>query len=185
MRDLEESILREYFHMNRENIYETARFLVSKQEDGNKEQKILEKYNELRNDYYSKNGTFHNESLINNEFPINKYLEEIRHSEVENLLCIGSVGNKSKVLFRKKGNQFSCQASSLEVLKTAILNESNFFIVHNHPFVFRAAPSSSDFLMLNEIWSLAVDCGIELLDFSIVTKFDYWSMKQEDQNMNS
>ena len=63
------------------------------------------------------------------------------------------------------------------------------FVFHNHPYIYKALPSSSDLDTLeaikdaindieNNLKDMNINCSITLLDFSIVTDFNYWSAIQ-------
>ena len=63
------------------------------------------------------------------------------------------------------------------------------YVMHNHPYVYKASPSLADIETarviveaLNNIMTCTreqgINCNVGLLDFGIVTEYDYWSMKQ-------
>ena len=66
----------------------------------------------------------------------------------------------------------------------------NLFIIHNHPFIYKASPSEADANTLKAIFEetcsiekiilfiTGIKTNINIVDFSIATVFDYWSFKQ-------
>lgn len=102
-------------------------------------------------------------------------------SNVEQFLCIflNTSGNilKSEVMFKGSKNQSIVAVD--EVLRKAILLKASAIVVcHNHPSG-KAEPSMQDRLVTSDLLNACKLMNIKLLDHIIVTKFSYYSFKQE------
>ncbi len=186
---------KEFFEANKEKIYATAEFLCSKDSSKN----IDEKFDELKQEYLNGNGTNHKEVIkINDlELEINTWLDTIRHKEIEHFVIIAMYNGESKVIFSQTGDQFSSPAMNLGDINRRINYLLTFggaksvgvYVMHNHPFIYRASPSDADLLALEAIYDelinienaaklIGMNCQITLIDFAIVTEFDYWAARQ-------
>ena len=183
---------KEYFENNKEKILETAKFLCSKDPSKN----IDEQFKNLKQEYINCDGTKHLET-INGSYDIGSWLDTIRHEKIENFVVFAVYEGQSKVIFKQTGDQFSSQNIDMMDIDNKIrllmmgtcARSIGIYVVHNHPYVYKASPSLADIEtakviveVLNNIKdcarSLKMNCNVEFLDFGIVTEYDYWSMKQ-------
>ena len=134
-----------YFEVNKEKIRKTAEFLC--RDDVTKTD---EKFEELKNQYLNEEGTNHKEVIVVNEHElnINQWLEEIRHNEIEHFKIIAITDKGNGILYETTGTQFSSYGNNLDVIDSYALNfiktnhvsEMLLYIVHNHPFIYKASP---------------------------------------------
>ena len=169
-----------FFETYKDKILETAIFISKKQNID-----IEDEFNKIKNDYLQRRGSFCEEIILNVEFDLHNYLESIRHSQIENVRCLEFFPNTNKVckLINKTGTRFSSDIPIDELITDIKMFNCDFYIVHNHPFVYNACPSKSDLIAMDAIARMALELeksGISnnFLDFSIVTDYDYWSMQQ-------
>ena len=186
---------KEFFETNKEKIHATAEFLCTK----NSSKNIEEQFDELKQQYLNGEGTNHKEVIKINDYEldIKAWLDTIRHKEIENFVIIAMYNEKSQIIFSKTGDQFSSPEMELNDIDAKIVELLTFggarsvgvYVMHNHPFIYRASPSKADCIALEAIYnelvnientvkSLCRNCQIALIDFAIVTEFDYWSFKQ-------
>ncbi len=130
---------------------------------------------------------------------LNNGADTIRHKEIENFVIIAMYNEKSQIIFSKTGDQFSSPEMDLNDIDAKIVELLTFggarsvgvYVMHNHPFIYRASPSKADCLALEAIYnelvnientvkSIGRNCQITLIDFAIVTEFDYWSVRQAE-----
>lgn len=143
-------------------------------------------------------GTNHKEiiKINDSEIDIKALLDTIRHLEIENFVIIAMFNEKSQTIFSKTGDQFSSPEMDLiDIYKKLVplivggVKNIGLYVVHNHPFIYKASPSYADLKTLEilvetfnmverEAKSINKSCQITLIDFAIVTEFDYWSCKQ-------
>lgn len=189
----------DYFEKNKDKIFKTAEFLCKKDSSCT----VEDKFEELKSQYYNEDGSHHNETIMinNSSLNIKSWLDSIRHEPVENFLIIAIYNNTSSIIYKVVGDQFSSHNINLDEIDKIIVNmltlkgikSMGIYIVHNHPFIYKATPSPSDCETINGIYgelnnieinanAIGIKCQIKLIDFSIVTEFDYWSMKQTDTN---
>lgn len=129
---------------------------------------------------------------------VTETLESIRHEPYEVFLIMFIRNNRLLEIFRKKGTQFDVGDIDINEINRAILfyrmkytvNNFPLYIVHNHPYIYNASPSQND-LLTKEIFVSNADnmnyqshnikssLEVEIVDFGIVTEFDYWSYHQE------
>ena len=183
---------KEYFENNKEKILETAKFLCRK--DPSKT--IEEQFEILKQQYINDDGTKHAET-INGSCDISIWLNTIRHEERENFVIIAVYKGQCKEIFKQIGDQFSSQNIDMMNIDKQIVPLITFggaksigiYVMHNHPYIYKASPSTADletaaaiFNELNNIMTrtkeLGINCNVELLDFGIVTEYDYWSIRQ-------
>lgn len=186
-----------YFEVNKEKIRKTAEFLC--RDDVTKTD---EKFEELKNQYLNEEGTNHKEVIVVNEHElnINQWLEEIRHNEIEHFKIIAITDKGNGILYETTGTQFSSYGNNLDVIDSYALNfiktnhvsEMLLYIVHNHPFIYKASPSVADLQTLEAILKetdiieakaalFGMSCKVSIIDYAIATEFDYWCIKQEDE----
>lgn len=186
---------KEFFETNKEKIHATAEFLCSK----DLSKKVDEQFEELKQQYFNCDGTNHKEviKINDSEWDIKSWLDTIRHKEIENFVIIAVFNEQSQIIFDKTGDQFSSPQMNLNEVDAKIVNLITFggarsvgiYVMHNHPFIYRAAPSDADLLTIetifnelvnieNTVKSIGINCQITLIDFAIVTEYDYWSVKQ-------
>lgn len=187
----------EFFEANKDKVQATAEFLCSKDSTCT----VEEKFEELRLQYINKDGNHHNETISINgqQLPINSWLEQLTHEFVENFIIIAIGGQKTEIIYKLIGNQFSGYNINLDDVDKAILNYKvkymcnniGFYVVHNHPFIYKASPSEADLQTCEAIFKdferiemnaiqLRMKLQLTLIDFAIVTEFDYWSVKQAE-----
>ena len=185
----------EYFEANKDKIRATAEFLCK----NDPSRTVDDKFEELKSQYHNRDGSHHSETIGINGTPqnINTWLQKIRHEAIENFLIIAVHEHGSKIIYKIVGNQFTCGVIDLNKIDEAIVKfiifngiiSMGLYVIHNHPFIYKASPSNADLKTLeaiyNEIQNIVNECGkmrvvcqIELIDYAIVTKFDYWSSKQ-------
>ena len=183
---------KEYFENNKEKILETAKFLCSK--DPSKT--IEEQFEILKQQYINCDGTKHSET-INGSCDIRSWLDTIRQEERENFVIIAVYEGQCKEIFKQTGDQFSSHNISMNDIDSRIVplitfgvaSDIGVYVMHNHPYVYKASPSLADLETavaihneLNNIMSntkdFKINCNLELLDFGIVTEYDYWSIRQ-------
>lgn len=186
----------EFFEANKDKVHATAEFLCSKDSTCTAE----EKFEELRLQYINKDGNHHNETISINgqQLPINSWLEQLRHESVENFIIIGVTPKGSSIIYKSVGDQFSSGFDMSEIDRKIVSivtigcqRNLGIYVVHNHPYIYKASPSKADLdtfaaikIELDNIVNNAIDigvkCQITLIDFAIVTEFDYWSVKQAE-----
>lgn len=185
----------EYFEANKDKIRATAEFLCNNDPSST----VDDKFEELKSQYHNKDGAHHSETIRINGTPqnISAWLQPIRHEAIENFLIIAVHGQRSEIIYKVVGNQFTCGDIDLNKIDEAIVKlityngiiSMGLYVIHNHPFIYKASPSNADLKTLeaiygeiqnivNECGKMRVLCQIELIDYAIVTKFDYWSIKQ-------
>ena len=181
----------EFFEANKDKIYATAEFLCKNDPSCS----VDEKYEELRLQYVNKDGTNHIETITINgqQYPIMNWLEQLRHEPVENFIIIAVSSTGSKIIYKVVGDQFSRDNIDLNDIDSAIITNgcrnTGLYIIHNHPFIYKASPSVADLKACEAIFHeleriekeaalLDAKWQLTLIDFAIVTDFDYWSVKQ-------
>lgn len=185
----------EYFEKHKLKILETAKFLCEKDSSCS----VDNKFEELKLQYYNNEGSHHSETIKTNdlELNINELLENIRHDTAENFVVCAFYNNSLHPIYKNVGNQFSNNNINLNDIDKAIVNLLIFngiksigiYVLHNHPFIYKASPSEADLKTLEviieeinniekEARAIGKECQICLVDFSIVTEFDYWSTMQ-------
>lgn len=186
---------KDYFEVNKEKIHATAEFLCSKDLSKN----VDEQFEELKQQYFNSDGAKHKEviKINDSELDIKAWLDIIRHKENEQFVIIAVFNKQSNIIFDKAGDQFSSPGINLDDIDAKIVALITFkgarsvgiYIMHNHPFIYRASPSKADLHTLetilkelvsieNAVKSIGINCQIALIDFAIVTEYDYWSVKQ-------
>jgi DNA repair protein RadC len=182
---------KEYFENNKENILETAKFLRSKEPS----RTVEEQFEILKQQYINCDGTKHEETI--NGYDISAWLDIIRHKKTENFVIIAVYKKQCQVIFEQTGDQFSSQNIDMMNIDKQIVRLITFecamsigiYVMHNHPYIYKALPSTADLetaaAILNELNNImtctrehGINCNVELLDFGIVTEYDYWSIKQ-------
>ena len=183
---------KEYFENNKEKILETAKFLCRK--DPSKT--IEEQFEILKQQYINDDGTKHLET-INGSCDISIWLDTIRHEERENFVIIAVYNKKCKPIFKQTGDQFSSKNIDMMDIDSQIVplitiegaSDIGIYVMHNHPYIYKASPSPADLetavAIINELDNIitcirkaGINCNLKLLDFGIVTEYDYWSIKQ-------
>ena len=185
---------KEYFETYKDKIKETAEFLCSKDPSNNLE----DEFEKLKQQYLNCDGTCHNETISINsqDLNIHPWLEMIWHEPVENFVIIAVGGKQREIIYKTKGDQCSNYNLSDKAIRDSIgvcilkgIKNLGLFVFHNHPYIYKALPSSSDLDTLeaikdaindieNNLKDMNINCSITLLDFSIVTDFNYWSAIQ-------
>lgn len=186
---------KDFFEANKEKIRATAEFLCSKDFSKN----VDEQFEELKQQYIKSDGTNHKEviKINDSELDIRTWLDIIRHKENEHFVFIAVINKQLQIIFDKAGDQFSCPEINLDDIDAKIIDfitrrgaiSVGIYIMHNHPFIYRASPSKSDLhtceAILKElanietaVKSIGINCQISFIDFAIVTEYDYWSVKQ-------
>lgn len=183
-----------YYFENEEKIKATARYLCEKDPSIKFEDKIAE----LKNQYENEDGAHHKEEMtINGQaIPIDKWLEMIRHEPVEHFMVFAICNGQSRLIHHQSENdQFSIGNIDMANIDVPLVNMSLFaravgiYVVHNHPYIYKASPSPADLLTLEaivdeadiitrEAKAIGKNCTVFLIDFAIVTEFDYWSCMQ-------
>ena len=186
---------KDYFEAHKDKIKLTAEFLCSKDSTKN----VDDVFEELKQHYISKIGTEDKEIIMvnNQEVDISKaWLELLRHEEYENFIMIAMTEKGTSIIYKSIGDQFSSKLD-LNQIDSSLINLVTYkgvknigiYVVHNHPYIYKASPSSADFQSLvlienefkaveQEVRNIGKNCEIYLVDFAIVTEFDYWSYDQ-------
>lgn len=181
----------EFFEKYKKEIYSVAEFICSKDSSKN----IEEEFENMKKQYYKKIGTGSKEIVIlengNIKYNISSILDEIRYSEVENTLVYIFFDGKYKRIQCEKGTRFnsSFNIELIEYMLIQFLKQKkniSLYFVHNHPFIYRASMSQADenavvyiVSRINYLRNMFVESTIDVLDFAVVTYYDYYSMKQE------
>ena len=187
-------ISKHYFEKNKDKILETAKYLCK-----NNTLLVEEKFKELEHQYLNEDGTHHDEAILkNSSINIKEWLESIRHDDKENFLIYACFDNKTELIYKTSGNQHSIQinlddiaASIYRIIAICKIRIVNLYVVHNHPFIYKASLSFTDCVTLNAINneltsinenlnSIGMKSYINLYDFAVVTDFDYFSIMQTD-----
>ena len=183
---------KDYFEMHKDKIKLTAEFLCSKGSTKN----VDDEFEKLKQQYLDKDGTCHSET-IKGSVDISSWLETIRHQEIENFVVIAVYNDKSEIIFKQTGDQFSSpnikiidiDAKIVQLLTFGGARSVGIYVMHNHPFIYKASPSDQDIFtcaaISNELDSIVanagemgIKCQIGLIDFGIATEYDYWSVMQ-------
>lgn len=183
---------KEFFKVHEEKIKATAEFLCSKDPSKN----INEQFKNLKQQYFNQDGNCHSET-INGTVNISSWLETIRHQEIENFIMIAVYNGKPYIIFKITGDQFSSPDIQMVDIDTKIVQLLNsgcarsigIYVMHNHPFIYKASPSYQDLITCEAISNeldnivakageMGIKCQIGLIDFGIVTEYDYWSVMQ-------
>ena len=154
---------------------------------------IDDQFDELKQQYLNGEGTNHKEvvKINDSELDIKVWLDNIRHKEIENFVIFAMYNEKPQTIFSKTGDQFSSPEidlidiyiKKLVPLIVGGVKNIDLYVVHNHPFIYKALPSSADLKTLEilveafnmverEAKSINKSCQITLIDFAIVTEFD-------------
>ena len=181
---------KDYFENNKDKIHLTAEFLAKK--EGKDVESVFESVkNEFYNSYGSSDGEYF--CLNNGKIVVTDILKGIRFLEYEQMMVFLFNGQRCELLCCWKGNQFSSNFDLDELknklillkIKNIFLQNIALYIVHNHPYKYRAVPSDADFEVLENVMALIKEmnrldtlCKTTLVDFAVVTSFDYWSYKQ-------
>lgn len=181
----------EYYKKNKKKIKATAKYLCK----NSCFLKYIAKVAELRSQYKNEYGTHHKEEITMDDriFSVNLLLEELRLEPIEHFKVYAIYGGNSYEIFHKIGDQFSVGDIDVNDIDEPIVgmclsaNAIGIYVVHNHPYIYKAFPSPADLKTLDEfmkkirfINSLLhrMNCTVSLIDFAIVTEFDHWSFKQ-------
>ncbi len=184
---------KEFFETNKEKIRATAEFLCAhgstKDADG--------KFEEIKQQYFNCEGTNHKQviKINDSELDITAWLDSIRHEEIENFVVIAVMECGHGVIYKSNGNQFGSMMDLNDLDKAIVplvvkgAKNIGLYVVHNHPFIYNASPSCEDLktceILITEFNRIEHEaglinkrCQITLIDFAIVTDYDYWSIKQ-------
>lgn len=181
---------KDYFENNKDKIHLTAEFLAKK--EGKDVENVFER---IKNEFYNSDGSGNGEYFCfnNKRVVVADILKGIRFLEHEQMLVFLISGDKHGLICSWEGNQFSSNADLNEMQQRIITFKFNniyareiyLYVVHNHPYMYRAAPSPEDFnalekmlLLIKEINRIDSLCKTTLIDFTVVTAFDYWSYQQ-------
>lgn len=181
---------KEYFENNKDKIYRTAEFL-----SGKEEKDVGDVFESLKNEFYNSDGSGDGEffCLKNKKIVITEIIKGIRFLDHEQMLVVLISGEKHGLLCSWDGNQFSSNVDLNEMqqrimsfkINNICTQEIYLYVVHNHPYKYRAVPSPEDFTVLKQMLLLIKSinyldslCKTTLIDFAVVTAFDYWSYQQ-------
>lgn len=184
---------KEFFETNKEKIRATAEFLCAPVSTKD----VDSKFEEIKQQYLNCDGTNHKQviKINDSELDITEWLDSIRHEVIENFVVIAVTERGSSIIYKVQGNQF-CSTIDLNDIDKAIVplvvkgvKNIGLFVVHNHPFIYKASPSCEDLktleMLIKEFNKIEQEaglinkrCQITLIDFAIVTDYDYWSVKQ-------
>ena len=185
---------KDYFEANQDKIRQTAEFLC--RDDASM---IDEKFEELKKQYFNQEGTNHKEEIRINEqeLNINYWLEKIRHEEKENFIIIAVCSKGSSIIYQTVGEQTYNNSIDFDEIDRKIVplitldgqRNIGFYIMHNHPYIYKATPSYADINTMRalkdeferieeETNRMKIICQLTMIDFGIVTEYDYWSAKQ-------
>lgn len=147
----------------------------------------------MKSQYENEDGTHHKEAININgqDIAIGNWLEMLRHEPIEYLIIFALYGNGCQIIYNNAGEQFSYSFDINEII-SQIAYISRFgprlYVVHNHPYIYEAATSKADLearelinyevnIIVSEARAMRIYRSVELVDFAIVTEFDYWSYK--------
>lgn len=179
-----------YLIKNKKQIEQSAAFI-------NKNHPKIE-FLKLANHFIFGIKTNNKEALtkINENYDISSYLQNHRNLDHEEFYIYLVFNDGMLKIFQSKGTATSSLINLNDIDRVIInfyiqrgLNNFNLFIVHNHPFVYKATPSKADFETLeglNEDFVCLkqnLNISINIIDFSIVTISDYWSLYQNMENI--
>ena len=182
-----------FFEINKEKIHKTAEFLCAY----GSSKDIDSKFEEIKQQYLNCEGTNHKEviKINDSELEIAAWLDSIRHEEIENFVVIAVMECGYGVIYKANGNQYGSVMDLNDIDKAIVplvvkgAKNIGLYVVHNHPFIYKASPSFEDLktfeILITEFNRIEHEaglinkrCQITLIDFAIVTDYDYWSIKQ-------
>lgn len=143
-----------------------------------KEQKILSEWQtKVKLDYAGCN------EIVDTIF-LKETLDSIRYNEYESQIFL-LINNKKIIktyLITGKEQQVAVREDVLKtILNEAIEQKCDIYNVHNHPWHLVANPSEADIIAKDKYKELAKENDIMLIDFAIVTQFDYYSAKEKGE----
>ena len=172
----------DFYKTPKEKINETATYIAIKQGVS-----IDDECEKVKNDYLQHRGSACAEIIVSNSYDLHNTLESIRHDSIENVVCLAFSEHGVIEICRISGDQYSSTIPVQELICKTGLLKCSFYVVHNHPFVYKASPSRMDCKAIEELIAGTIECKkigikVEMLDFGIVTDFDYWSTMQTINN---
>ena len=164
-----------YLEKNKNKILEQIKFI-----SGQNHETFDETKKRIFDEFTNFDVTNHEKTIVykGKKYNISAIADSIKNNEKETLLCFVLKQDEFVLLQQIKGNQQSCSLSLADSIKFnyAIAKaQLPFFIIHNHPFVCKATFSGADIPTFLNLKELADEFKIDLLDFAVVTKFDYIS----------
>ena len=185
----------EFYYANIEKITESAKILASK-----KNISFSDQLAEMKDKYVNKIGTGDEECVFidSKKVPTDIIIADMRHlpSEIFEIFC--NVKGEWIEVFRKDGGLSGVDNICIDEMNQAILSfrishylsNMMLYVVHNHPYIYNASPSEADLMaakalyenieiMKSESKRLGRPLQIQIIDFCIVTDYDYWSIKQQ------
>jgi len=182
-----------FFEENKKKIKATTDYIAA----GDKTRTPQQIFEEHEIEYKNKVGSGHREVIKINgqEFQISEWINDIRHQGYETFKIIAVTEKGHGDLLVINGNQFSSGPIDLDDIESRIdriaasYNSIGLYIIHNHPYTYRASISGSDGTTLEAIVNetirltqkyhlFGLKCSVDLVDFAVVTDFDYWCVKQ-------
>ena len=180
----------EFLEQHREQIYKTAEYIATKENVP-----ADAKMHEIENNFITNNGTRHLEAIELKQvlLELSSLLEAFRENVFERMMVYCFDGNSFVEINHVDGDQFSSPTDEAFFLKSFVMAKSRFpnlcdyylYFCHNHPFMYRASPSKSDLNCYGYLMQLIFKMNkldsatqFHLVDFGIVTPFDYWSAEQ-------
>lgn len=138
-------------------------------------------------EYYLNN----NELLNFKEFRCDEKVSEIILTELLETIRFDHKKENGIVLYIKKGKViekdfFKGGINTVDIPSEVITEKakklkSSVYVVHNHPCNFSARPTKNDILLSSVKLKTALkEANVELLDWGVVTEWDYFSAKQMD-----
>ena len=167
--------VKKYFEKNKKEIDKTIEY-ISKRQNEDINTTRLRIYNEFKN-----LDLINDKQIIvvdNVELSIEEILKNFRNRKTEIFSIYILNENNLFKIFEKLGNEHSASPNEIEtfnLFQKLLLYKKPYFVIHNHPYLFKATFSESDFISFEQFISFSLETHIQLLDFSIVTDFDYWS----------
>ena len=154
----------------------------------------------MKDKYINKIGTGDEECVFidSKKVPTDIIIADMRHlpSEIFEIFC--NVKGEWIEVFRKDGGLSGVDNICIDEMNQAILSfrishylsNMMLYVVHNHPYIYNASPSEADLMaakalyenieiMKSESKRLGRPLQIQIIDFCIVTDYDYWSIKQQ------
>lgn len=129
---------------------------------------------------------------------LSSVLKSIRHNDYETAVCLYIKDNKILDRDDERGAVFSCgfpKEKTKKIMEKAKKLGADIYFLHNHPFSLGAQMSGSieqlkdfdeikkmkkgDYSELGRLTQISKKYGIKILDFAVVTEYDYLSLNQK------
>ena len=181
----------DYLNKYRKEIINTARYIAQVEY---KDSEII--LDDLTADYKNNNGSYCSETVIIDKqtISISPLLKHFRDFHISEAHVYVYAEDEFYEIYHRSGDQFSCVFLIEEITQKIAeflyehdkVFEVKLYICHNKPFMYKAEPYNSDqrdieniIRKINDYNSTSNYIKLTLLDYAIVTTFDYWSLEQD------